>query len=382
MKKFFKKLCLTIFLFVALVLLFNISDSDLKPETQEVLQTSLTSTEQEEKQCARILGLFVDKNLDFEEEGQKLFSQIHATPIESIMGKNIVTIPTIGNAIQEKEKCKGLCKYSKEEKERLKNELAKQTVFLTRFKKVLEGNTFSCHPPLVLFRFHILGLFYISRQQIMEYNILAQEGKIKDAQEGLIKMNAFFENTLLKENKYTLVDSLIFVKTLNNTREVLSDLPTFNHATVRFKAISYEDVIKRAEIGELQAEHTLLNVPMTRKFFEQATISDTPEVKKPSPLAQYLDGVINKVLNYFFLKNETLNDNLQVLKIAAWHPCIGQDDIPCDSKSPNPFSWLRNPMGKMITYVISSNTPSTFRKLKNNINELTITTYNSALHKK
>ena len=296
--------------------------------------------------------------------------------------KNVVTIPTIGNTIQEKEKCKGLCKYSKEEKERLKTELANQSVFLTRFKKVLEGNTFSCHPPLVLFRFHILGLFYIARQQIMEYNILAQEGKIKEAQEGLIKMNAFFENTLLKENKYTLVDSLIFVKALNNTREVLSDLPTFNHATVRFKAISYEDVIKRAEIGELQAEHTLLSFPMKRKFFEQTTISETPEVKKPSPVAQYLDGVINKVLNYFFLKNETLNDNLQVLKIAAWHPCIGQDDIPCEAQSPNPFSWLRNPMGKMITQVISSNTPSTFRKLKNNINELTITTYNSALHKK
>lgn len=383
MKKTFKRLCLTIFIFIAFVILLNIFDSELKSDTQEILQTSVTSTEQEEKQCAAVLGLFVDESLDFEVEGRKLLSQIQSIPVESLTENNEVTIPSINNTIQEKEKCEeGFCEYSKEEKDRLKSELAKQAVFLTRFKKVIEGNSFSCHHPFLLYRFRVLSFFQISRQQIIEYKILAQEGKVKEAQEGLIKMNAFFENTLLKESKYTLISSLTFVKSLNHIREVLSALPTFNHATIKFKAISYEDVIKKVEIGELQAENVLLSFPMTRKFFEQTTISETPEVKKPSPLAQSLDRVINKVLNYFFLKNATLNDNLQALKLAAWHPCIGQDDIPCSIKSPNPLAWLHNPMGKMIAQVITSNTPSSFRKLKNNIDELTITTYNSVLRKK
>lgn len=382
MIKIIKRIFQVILFLVIFMIVLNIADSELEPETQATLQISLSSTEQEEKQCAAALGLFVNEQLDFEVEGRKLLSQIQSTPIELLTEQNQVTIPSISNTIREQEKCEGVCEYSKEEKDRLKNELLKQSIILTRFKKIIEGDTLSCHHPFLLFKFPILSFFQMSKQQIIEYQILAQEGKVKEAQDGLIKMNQFFENTLLNENKYTQITSLILVNTLNNVRKVLSSLPTFNHATIIFKAISYEDVIKRVEVGELQAGNALLSFPMTRKFFEPTIINETPEVKKPSPVAQFLDQILNKGLNYFFLKNETVNDHLQALKVAAWHPCIGQADIPCDAKTPNPFTWARNPMGKLITQVIHTNSPSYFRKLRNNINELSITTYNSALHKK
>lgn len=383
MKKKFKIFCLTIILFIAIVFLLNISDSKLTPEAQEILQTSLTSTVPEENQCALILGLFIDENLDFEVEGRKLLTQIQSIPIESLNEKNEVKIPTFRNVIQEKEKCEGVCDYGKDEKDRLKNELLRQTIFLTRFKKVIEGHSFSCLHPFLLLKFPMLNFFHISRHQIMEYKILAQEGKVKESQEGLIKMNAFFENTLLNERKYTLIAGLIFVKILNHTREVLSALPTFNHATIKFKAISYENTIKPIEIGELQAKNVLFSSSMARNYFDQTTLlSDTHKIKKYFPLVQLFDRMINMSLNYFFLKNEILNENLQFLRLAAWHPCIGQEDIACEIKSPNMFAWLRNPMGKLTVQKSTSNTINYFRKLKNNIDELTITTYHSVLRKK
>lgn len=329
MKSLLKKIFYGLILLTVTVIALNLKDGDLNPEVIEGLTKNTTSSEQEERQCGAVLGLFVDEKLDSEIEGKKLLTQIQNASLDS---KDEVAIPTLNHNIQEKKPCSAHCNYSESEMKRLVVELSKQAVFLARFKKIIEGKSLSCRHPATLLKLRFMDFRNISRHQIIEYRILAQQKKLKEAQEGLMKMNSFFENTLLNE-KYSLVEALVFVKLLSEVRETLKGITSVSQDHIKFNKVNYEKVIDGVILGELQEGTHLLTGPIKFRFL--------------------------------FLKNETFNDHFKTIKEAVWHPCIGQKDIPCEFKLTNPILWLRNPMGKYLSYFLSHKLPDNFRKLKN-----------------
>jgi hypothetical protein len=140
------------------------------------------------------------------------------------------------------------------------------------------------------------------------------------------------------------------------------------NVSVSFVPLKYDEIIKRLELGEIQMIDVLLsgtrewNYGVSR-FFEFSELNHIPQHKSTSA-SGVLTPLLERLLRFFYLPNETLNQSLQSLKMAPWQPCIGQKDIPCEPRSFSWYSWMRNPVGKSISKVIGDALPENFRKIK------------------
>lgn len=363
-KKSFRNILQISFAAVALFILANLSDSKLNLQTTEVLNSALSPNDLDEKKCAATLGLLVDPNLDSLAEGSKYLEKLKELSNEKVTHGNDISVPHKLDTVEPKERCNGLCHYSTEEKQRLKEALNKQQAYLSRFKGLMDMGDTQCHHPQVLIKLPILGIFRLAKHQVLEYKLLAQEGDLEEARNGLLKMNHFLEKTLLRE-KYTLVTGSIYASLLIDLRQTLLALPNPKGTVPKFEVLKYEELVKRIEVGELQAGEALLKPPLDYRFFELADINNTETTEPPA-----WNKLASALLNYFFLRKETLNANLETVRSSAWHPCIGQKDIPCQTESPNYLTWVRNPVGKSITYLLIENLPPFFQKFKNKIETL------------
>lgn len=352
---------------LALIFVINLFDSSLNRQTSEVLNKATYTSELEEKKCAAMLGLVVDPKLDSLSEGFKQLEQIKAST-QGIGKYQRLFVPHEISKIQPKEECKTDCRYSAAERQHLKKELDKQRVFLTRFEKLMDIKEPQCQVPEVVFRSPLSGYLTLARNKILEYKLLSEVGRTKEASAGLQKMNQFFERALAAE-KYTMIMGMINISILLDVREALASLIIPNKIPVEFSKFNYEDIAQHMQAGELQLNILLLKKPLDYSVFQISDINDgkDPRVNYGVTLLQ---SAINSLTNFFFLPNETANDMFENLQVSAWHPCIAQKDINCDMKSSNYIAWIRNPVGKSLTKLMIPNSAHTFRKLKTKLEAL------------
>ncbi len=221
-----------------------------------------------------------------------------------------------------------------------------------------------------------MALFRITHHQFLDYNLLALEGDVQKAYEGLQKINRFYSNTL-KTNKFNLVHALIYLSLLNQSREMLITIANKNpelakklhqSASQDFIGFTYEELVQRIQVGELQGGKALIgDLDKGLSDFELFALFDNTDLESSIEKIQFNSfwaPILKATYSYFYLRNETQNDNLAVLRSSAWDPCVGQKDIPCEVKSPSPIKWIRNPIGKCITSVLTVGLADNFRKLR------------------
>jgi len=372
MKKKIIVIIVSIFAVVFTIFLINFFDSRVSPKSAKLLESNLTSTDADNKKCISALGLFVNQELDSKVEGGKILTSINTianeTPMELSkiqVPDNIMNIDLPSNDI----KCTGFCDFKNEKRIELKEKLSKMKEFLNRFKELISYGDFQCSSPIALLKLRLLSLLKLSKFQLIEYNLMSFEGREKEAYQGLEKMNVFFENTLYKE-KYSVMQGLIYLTILNNVREMIVTHPKYIKEQVKFKKINYEDIVNRVNIGEVQIANLLINSsPLDYSVFESSNINE--DGKKTEVVKNTLfNNLRNKILNYFYLKNDSINKVTENIEKASWHPCLGQKDIECKVGMNNYLSWIRNPVGNYLFNLMSYNILPSFRKIKTKVDKL------------
>jgi hypothetical protein len=370
-KSFCGKFLLGVLGVILLITAINAFDVAVKPEVQELLQVSTGPNPQDDKVCAAALGLFVSESLDFQQEGHRLLQslQVEFGDAEALVKAEAVEIPNQIEIIERAKKCDKVCVYTAEEKASYRKQLDQQRVFLERFKQLVQMESLQCRHPMVLIKFPILAFFRIAKNQILEFELLGQAGEVEKARQGLLQINHFMEKTLLRE-KYSVVSSLIFLSILERAREVFRSFEDEKDASkVSFATLKFDDVAKKTMAGELQFGQWLMSFHLKRDYLAISDINDVDE-SDDIETRETKQDMLDKLMFYFFSPKETINDNLTAITTAMWDPCIGQTDIPCKGHRPNPLTWVRNPIGKSMTDVLTNNLPEFYRKMKTRIDRV------------
>ncbi len=362
------KLALGGIVVILLAVVINGFDAAVKPEVREILNVATEPNPEDDKVCAAAMGLFVTESKDFQQEGHRLLQslQVEVGNPEAFVKASATVIPNSIELIMRPKRCETTCVFTAEEKNQYRKELEKQKIFLERFQQLLQMGSLQCRHPQVLIKFPIMAFFRIGKNQILEYELLGQTGEAEKARQGLLQLNQFVEKTLQRE-KYPIVTGRILVSILRQAREAYRTLEGENNLKkVDFVSIKFDEISKKTMIGDLQFGHWLLSFPLKRDFLAMSDINDSNNDDSLSAKQDLFD----KIVFYFFSANETINDNFTAINLAMWDPCIGQTDIPCKVYRPNPITWIRNPIGKAMTDVLTNSLPGSYRKLKMQIDKV------------
>lgn len=379
MKKVFKTIkiiFICLLSLIAVTVFLNVSDAELDLDTKTNLEKSLASTEKERESCAAWLGLLSDPKLDGLQEGRRLLGLIEASESRhGDLGYEITVSHQFPAPVFESmSRCKDYCNYSSEDKAIFKNEFEKRRVFMDRFQRWVEIGVGLCNSPVAISKVPVLGLWELGKMHLIEINLLANNGNFQDAADRLQELDQFLANSLLS-GKNTVVGASIGVRLLTMTRKMLIGMVSAHpeigqrkegRSLEPFRALKYDDLVKQIEIGELQAVKAISR-PM---LFEKRGFSDSSKERPVGKSFGFYDKVYTRIVYYFYHPQETLNDNFRVIRSAAWSPCIGQTDIRCVSPSFPLWSWLRNPVGKVLTLTLTNLLPEQFQRLKKLVDRL------------
>jgi hypothetical protein len=259
---------------------------------------------------------------------------------------------------------------------RIKKDLGEHKVYLARFQKMLDLGDIRCHHPMTLVKMSIMALFVTARNQLLDYNIKAMEGKSKEVFVGLEKMNSFFVSSLEGE-KLTAVHAMIYLTLLRETRRAIVTLGNLDERvrgkmaqsiSTLFVPVNYEAISKRVEVGEMQAAKALLNYPFDRRWLQASNFQGEVDFNQPRSLK---DRLLDKIANYFYLRNATLNDLHQIFKDSAKHPCVSRIELKCAPESRSLMAFVRNPMGEYFALTtVGTNAPELFHKINKRITNL------------
>jgi hypothetical protein len=252
MKKFKRYLMIsfaTVALAIIGLVLINLQDSSLNGETTAALQNTVAKDKNDDLKCAALLGLAVDPNLDFEAEGMKLLNSIQEIARKDFYSEEAPKIPQSVKPIRTTEQCTGYCLYSEPERKRLRAEINQQKYLLERLQKLVAMGDVQCQNPMVLVRLPVLSPYYLMRNLILHYQLLAQEGQVQQSLEGLFKVNSFVEKSLMRQ-KYSIISGIIQLNALKSTRESVISINAIHQKSVpkvSFVPLKYDEIIKRGE---------------------------------------------------------------------------------------------------------------------------------------
>ncbi len=372
--KYIKILGFSLLILVIFILALNLKDETLNPEIIELLnKTKAPMSDQEAKSCAMALALTIDAEANFEEEGLKIYRKLEKTDdiksLVDIQTKNKNSSLSTVKQVQLLEKCDKACKLSPKEMARIEGELLTQKIFIDRLEKIISAGPINCKVPASLYKLQPFNLFKTINNLLLYYKLKSLKDKSFNLISKLADVDTFLVNSL-NTTSYSLVTGLIYAADVYRTREMIKS----EKGTAKFlkplEKLSYELITKQIIDGEFKAAYFLLNQPMGGDFLsysEMYNIGDKIfELRSKSIYA----SMINPTINYFYLKNATINEELVQLRKSPWQPCIGQKDIACDAEGKPSLMWMRNPVGKPFLFVVSSNLPENFKKLKKKVDSI------------
>lgn len=372
--KYIKILGISFLILVIFILALNLKDESLNPEITELLNKTKTPTsDQEAKSCAMALALTVDAETPFEEEGLKIYRKLEK--IDDI--KNLMDIQTKNKnsslstvkQVQLLEKCEKDCKLSPKEITRLDDELLTQKVFIDRLEKIISAGPISCKAPAIFYKIQTLIFYTTFNNLLLNYKLKSIKDKSFNLISKLVTLDTFLVNSL-HTTSYSLMSGLIYASSINRTRDMIKSNIGETKLLRPLDKINYELITKQIIDGEFKAAYYLLNQPMGVDFLFYAEMFNVGDMNSELITKSLYPNVISPAINYFYLKNATINEELVQLRKSPWQPCIGQKDIACDVEGKPSIMWMRNPVGKSVLYAVSSNLSEHFKKLKKKVDSI------------